>query len=260
MLLPESELKNYVLAAKDGEIGRTRDFLFDEIEWTVRYAEVNTSKWLLGNRVLISPIALGEPDTEHHRLPVNLSRQEVEDSPGIETDQPISRQYERSYHAYYGYPNYWLGQNIWGAGAYPMPLNSELAQEIATQREEQAERIHDSHLRSMREVMGYRIHALDDDIGEVADFIIDTESWQVRYLVVDIRRWLPGPSVLLSPQWIRKVSWHDNSVLVDVPKEQIKTAPRFEDELTRDDELEVFKHYHKSPYWTTPQANHSTLR
>ena len=44
MLLSVNELTNYVLSAKDGEIGRCRDFLFDDEHWTIRYMVANTGK------------------------------------------------------------------------------------------------------------------------------------------------------------------------------------------------------------------------
>ena len=40
----------------------------------------------------------------------------------------------------------------------------------------------DSHLRSINEVIGYRIQAKDDKIGHVEDFVLDDGLWILRYL------------------------------------------------------------------------------
>ena len=51
---------------------------------------------------------------------------------------------------------------------------------------------------------GYHIEATDGGIGHVKDFIIDDETWAIRYLEVDTRNWWPGKKVLVSPQWINR--------------------------------------------------------
>ncbi|MHA0795630.1 PRC-barrel domain-containing protein [Gilvimarinus sp. F26214L] len=240
-------MKNFTLHARDGDLGRSKDFLFDDEKWTLRYMEASTAR-VLGRRVLISPISMGEPNVEAREIPVKLSRKEIEDAPGAETDQPISERFEREYYAYFGYPYYWVGGDVWGLHGYP----ADLLQQASPGQEPPDERkIRESHLRSMHEVIGYRIHAADGEIGHVADFVLDSRNWAVRYLVVDVRRWLPGPSVMLAPQWIEKVSWHEKLVYVDVARSAIKDAPRFEMPISRDDELAVFSHFSRQPYWHT---------
>ena len=56
-------------------------------------------------------------------------------------------------------------------------------------------------------VDGHHIQATDGEIGHVEDFIIDDETWAIRYLIVDTQNWWPGKKVLVSPQWIERVSW-----------------------------------------------------
>jgi hypothetical protein len=48
----------------DGEIGRVKEFYFDDLHWTVRYLVAETGNWLTGRQVLISPYALGAVDSE----------------------------------------------------------------------------------------------------------------------------------------------------------------------------------------------------
>ena len=70
----------------------------------------------------------------------------------------------------------------------------------------EGERDGDPHLRSMAEVLGYAISALDGEIGSVDDFLIDPECWQVRHVVVDTGNWLPGARVVLARDLLDAVS------------------------------------------------------
>jgi PRC-barrel domain len=121
MLRSTNDLRGYTLRATDGEIGKVDDFLFDDEQWTVRYMVANTGGWLTGRLVLISPIVLGNADWEAKTLAVALTRAQIEQSPDIATDQPVSRQREAELAQYYGYDLYWGGAGLWGAGMAPTP-------------------------------------------------------------------------------------------------------------------------------------------
>ena len=51
--------------------------------------------------------------------------------------------------------------------------------------------------RSIHEINKYRIHAIDGEIGNVGDFIVDIEGWVIRYIIVDTKNWLPGKKVII---------------------------------------------------------------
>jgi hypothetical protein len=244
MLTPASALKNLVLGARDGEIGRVRDFLFDDQTWTIRYLEANTGKWLPGRRALISPVALGQPDLDQNRLSVDLTKQQIEDAPGIETHETVSRQYEARYNQHFDYPPYWIGAGVSHGTLHPAPLSSGIDRPRPPPTDNA-----DNHLRSVNEVSAYEIAAADGALGKVHDCVIDTADWAIRYLSIDVRKWLPGPSVLLPAQWIERTSWFQRQVSVDVARDRLRSAPRFELPLTREQEVELFAHYGRDPYW-----------
>jgi sporulation protein YlmC with PRC-barrel domain len=239
-----SKLKGYSIGAKDGDIGSVADFLFDDKLWTVRYLVADTAKWLPGRQVLLSPIALGRVETDEKRVPVSLTKQQVENSPDIDS-RNITRTHETSYYDYYGWPYYWVGGDVWGTGPFPGSLAAQQKMEMAAREQD-----NDTHMRSVKEVTGYYIEARDGDIGHVEDFIIDDESWEIRYLVVDTKNWWPGKQVLISPEWIERVSWSDSRVYVDLSREAIKSGPEFDpDKLNRDYEERLYKHYDRPGYW-----------
>ena len=118
------------------------------------------------------------------------------------------------------------------------------------------EKAWDPHLRSTHDVSGYHIQAADGEIGHVEDFIIDDETWAIRYLVIDTRNWWPGKKVLVSPQWIERVSWDESKVFVNLSRETIKQSPEYTEEslLTRDYETGLHRHYNRQGYWVDEPA------
>lgn len=197
MLRQSKALKGLKLSARDGEIGKVKEFYFDDENWTVRYMVADTGGWLTGRQVLISPHALGTPQLDAGIIPVNLAKKEIEESPSIGTDSPVSRQFERTYFAYYNLSPYWGGPHLWGPSYYPYPADARTIQQAS---ESPNDREGDSHLRSTAEVSTYRIQARDGEIGHVEDSLIDDETWSIRYLVADTRNWWPGKKVLVSPE------------------------------------------------------------
>jgi hypothetical protein len=263
MLRTAKQLKGLKLGALDDEIGRIREFLFDDAHWTVRYLVADTGTWLTDRRVLISPSSLEPVDTQAGLLPVRLTREQIEGSPPISSDEPVSRQHERYFYGYYGWPNYWYGPMAWGASTYPLahspgPEDASLGSPgTATDTAADAniapsdsEPAGDPHLRSTDAVTGYHIGAADGDIGHVEDFIIDDETWAIRYIVVDTRNWWYGKQVLISPQWIKDIDWAQMKVFVNHTREDIKNAPEYmEETLDREYEAGLHRHYDREGYW-----------
>jgi hypothetical protein len=242
------DLEGYAIGATDGDIGKCDDFYFDDESWTIRYLVAETGNWLLNRKVLISPFALGKVDPAGERLNVTLTKQQVEESPSMDTDEPVSRQHEALYLDYYGYPYYWEGPLLWGPTIYPRFSDADRKRgEDARAKREEA---YDLHLRSANEVTSYHIEATDGDIGHVADFIIDGETWEIRYMVVDTQNWWPGKKVLVAPPWIDRVGWDDSKVYVDLSREAIKNGPEYHPEgLDRKYEEALYDHYKRPKYW-----------
>jgi hypothetical protein len=249
MLRSISEIMGYKLEARDGDIGRCKDFLFDDRRWTVRYVVAETGGWLSDRKTLISPIALDGPDWGSRRLRTRLDRKSIENAPPLDEDAPVSRQYEMKYHAHYGWPHYWRGTGIWAADAYPQPLYDDVGQSQLAVEDEEVDG--DPHLRSMDEVIDYRLEAQDGKIGHVGDFIIDDETWQIRYVIADTRKWLSGKRVLLSPSWIRGVHWGEQRVAVDLTREEVKNSPEFKpsEPVNREYEMRLYDYYGRPRYW-----------
>jgi hypothetical protein len=57
--------------------------------------------------------------------------------------------------------------------------------------------------------------------------------------------------VLVSPQWINRVSWQDSKVYVELTRDTIRNGPEGDDSVpvTREYEHRLYNYYARSPYW-----------
>jgi uncharacterized protein YrrD len=251
MLFKAKTVKGYKLDSLDGEIGKVQEFHFDDRHWTIRYLVADTGDWLTGRQVLISPYALVTVNNEKQNIEINLTKKQIEEGPSLESDKPVSRQFEEDYYGYYGWPMYSTGPYIWGFSPY-IVRDPEKWEEYT-----HGEKAWDPNLRSTHEVSGYNIQSADGEIGHVEDFVIDDETWAIRYLIIDTRNWWPGKKVLVSPQWIERVSWSESKVFVNLTRENIKQSPEYTEEslLTRDYEAGLHRHYNRQGYWVDDRAD-----
>jgi hypothetical protein len=170
MLRAVKDLHGYAIGATDGAVGHVVDFYLDDEDWVVRYLVVDTGTWLAGRHVLIPAVAAGEPVRMAEVIPVSITKEQVKNSPDIDTQKPVSRQHETEYLGYYGYPLYWRVAGVWAVGAHAATLTTKDAVRAdmeVRRRAMSAEGAPDSHLRSCNTVRGYHIHATDGDIGHI---------------------------------------------------------------------------------------------
>ena len=230
----------YALMAEDGTIGRCRDFLFDDADWVVRYMVADTGTWIPRRKVLIAPAFLDEPDWPAEKLPVSLIKGEIEGSPPLDVDLPVSRQHEEALAEYFRLPAWWsVASDDEEEGV------AEAAVEAAAPEPE------DPHLRSLQEVLDYTIDAEDGEVGHVEDLVVDDQEWTIRYLMVDTRDWLPGRKVLVAPRWLRELDWAGKRAVVELTREQIEESPEYESEtpIYRAYEADLHEGYGKHGYW-----------
>jgi hypothetical protein len=276
MLRSMKDMEDYTIGATDGIIGRVRDFYFDDEAWVIRYLVVATGEGTAGRKVLISPISIGQPNWSEKILPVSLTRAQVQKSPDIDTDKPVSRQHEMGYLGYYGYGNYWGGGGLWGAGFYPDILQAGMQDATSANDHGTAHKgkgvnrgklsaasshQDDPHLRSGNDIMRYYVHASDGDIGHVGGLIVDEKSWAIRYLIVNTSNWWLGHEVLIAPEWIDEINWPESLLSVDLTRHAVQNSPAYDPKapLERDQEAVIHAHYSRTGYWPR-EATHSGVQ
>jgi sporulation protein YlmC with PRC-barrel domain len=240
-----NSIRKFRLHATDGLIGSIKDFYFDDEKWTLRYFVVRTGSWLMGRDVLISPIAIKGLDESAGEIQVDLTKDKIQNSPSIDTAEPISRQHEREYFQYYGWPYYWGGPSAWGWSGVPTPMPYYEPPPFREPPEAEVGSPGEVRLRSVQEILGYHIAAQDEKIGHVEDFILDDETWTMTDLLVDTRNWLPGKKVLIPHSAIQLVSWIDRTITVGLTHEQIQQAPEYDTSagITREYHQKVKRYY-----------------
>lgn len=214
------DLKTYRLQARDGDVGHLKDLYFDDQHWVIRYLVVDTGGLLRSHKVLLAPEAVHEAVWDDKILHVDLTKEQVNGSPGWDAAKPVSRQYETQLRQFYGWPPYWgafYGEATGGVAAVPVPA-------LVSQESPKG----DPHLYSTSAVSGYAISASDGEIGHVADFLVDDTAWTVRYLMIDTKNWLPGRHVLVSPSWIVQIGWSSARIAVDLTRDAIKNSPEYD--------------------------------
>ena len=239
MLHTIKSLFGFTIGATDGSLGEITDIYFDDERWTIRYIVVATGRWLHGRKVLISPMSARGISWDDAAIDLTISQQQVRDSPGIDTDKPVSRQHEIAFYNHYGYPNYWEGSNPWGLGTYPLPWVGASPQaalsppqspdDVVRRRRFDCEHpTGDCHLRSSNQVIGYEVMATDGPAGTIEDFVFDEMSWAIRHAVVATRKWLHIRQVLLPRESIIGVSWSEHEVYVDVTREAVEASAEYD--------------------------------
>ena len=223
MIRSVKELRHVMIKATDGGIGFVEQVFFDDEKWTIRYLVVDTGEEFAHRRVLVSPMAVisqhGEPPVS---IDVRLNRRQVANGPDIDTEKPVSRQKELELSRFFLLPPYWGSSGIWGSQMLPEGLLS-LSQPIPADHQEAA----DVHLRSSREVTGYRVQGKDGKIGHVEDFLYDEKNWCIRYIEVDTRLWIFGHHFLVPPELVQAVEWDERTIFVDLPVDAVRSAPTY---------------------------------
>jgi hypothetical protein len=157
-------------------------------------------------------------------------------------DAPVSRQMEQHLNDYYGWDPYWgnqmFGHNAIASAISPPPLfGADLPAEAELLAAPHTEG--QPHLRSMRAVTGYHIHAEDGEIGHLEDFQADDRAWDIRYLAINTSNWWLGAHVLIVPQAVRGFDWSDHSVSLALTREAVRGSPPWNPDLPIDEAYEA---------------------
>jgi uncharacterized protein YrrD len=186
--------------ATDGEIGTVRNFLFDGLSWTIHYLVVDVGTWFNRRDVVLPIAAVDPPNWAQKTFHVHLTKEQVGNSPDVDTEKPVSRQQAIAMEEYWGKMAYWV-HTVFDGGAqiptgkiYPVHTNE------------------DPHLRSAWDLLDYEVWATDGDIGRLEGLIMDEASWHLGYLDVKAGDWLHGRAMLISTRWVKSVYWDNRRI------------------------------------------------
>lgn len=260
MLINTSKLKGCKIHASDGNIGELASLYFDCRQWKVRYFAVETGSFLNKKTVLIPSAAVPAQNLSNGTINVNLTRDQVKNSPDVDLSLSVSRAAELEIARHYNLPLYWDVENVSGLRSddFLYIPDEERAISVGKRTVEFVdepsatavitERITGArYLYSTEDICGYDIQAVDGEIGEVQDFICDDTTRNVRYAVADLSGVSSGKKVLLSPMWIDSINDRDEKVRVDLRKDAIRNSPAYDAArpIEGDYERRLFEYYNK---------------
>ena len=106
-------------------------------------------------------------------------------------------------------------------------------------------------LRSVNNLIGYSIRALDGELGKVNEFYFDDFTWSIRYLVVETGNWLSGRKVLIPHKALGTTDWNSKTFQVNLTMDQVGKSPDIGTKKTvsRQNERILFEHYSLPIYW-----------
>jgi len=247
MLLSMKSLRGYRVRAEDSMAGNVRDFLFDDDSWTVRHMLVETRSILFrGDRAAVGARFLGHPDWEARVVPVSLPLARIRPPRRARAARPSVGDPEfkpKGARARGSQSAAWQRQ---GGRASEYPRGDDPDSEGRLK-----ESVAEVGLRGCREVIGYRIDAVDGYAGRVRDFIVDDESWSIRYVVIDTGRWLPGRKVLVIPLWIEGMTWAGRTARIGLHRAVIAASRRYAPSapVNREHEVRLYDYYGRPKRW-----------
>jgi len=106
-------------------------------------------------------------------------------------------------------------------------------------------------LRSVNNLIGYQISAMDGDLGKAYDFYFDDLAWSIRFLVVETGSLFDEKKVLIPHAALGATDWGTQRFQVNLTMEQVRKSPDIETEKTisRQHEINLFNYYALPEYW-----------
>lgn len=227
------DLLGFAIETVDEEKATAQDVLFDEELWVVRYLEADFGNLFKSRRVLIPKSFLEMPNWEMKNFPIELRKADIEMCPRLENHLPVSRKYEEELFKHYEILPYWTSAQAGALGMYYPPRPLKVPHQVVDEEDI------DSRLRSYNEVTGYKINALDGSFGHVTDMIVDDSEWQILYLVIDTKNWVPWSRKVIIPiDFTDEISYENREISINLHTETIKNSPEYKSAESISRELE----------------------
>ncbi len=227
MLTSLKSLLGYRLRAVDGYIGKVRDFHFDNGSWALRSMAVSTHVHFPWPVVLIGPKSIGRPDWIDETVPVFHTMQEVREAPRLAKEPPLYKQvYDRTVN-FNGYIPHWMPMaDSPGADTNFVPGDPV-------------------QLRSLTHLLGYRVHAEQELVGHVHDFLAD-DDWNIRGMVARLELFVGERYVALDTEEIAAIEFPDQFIRLSLERSALENAPEYDPLQPRQPNVAVMRGVHLS--------------
>jgi hypothetical protein len=182
------------LVTTDGEEHQVCSFLFDDRSWTIGFLVANAGSWLSRRQVVVSTCTTDGPDWTKEVIAANLTHQELVRCADIGSVKSVSQQQQLALRKYFGWPDF---DPRWYVPAALVPV----------QREFSAQANDDPHLRNTMDLLRYEVWSTDRRVGILSDFIMEPDSWHIKYLSVKVGDWVYHEERFAPTLSVQNISW-----------------------------------------------------
>lgn len=171
-LILANTLHGFDIHAEDGAIGYIDDIYFNDQSWEIYRIVVDLGRWLPDRKVLLMPETLGQVDWRKKNIEVRMTKEQIHKSPDFDTALPVARQIEKQQNSLFMENNF-FPEVLFGMHQYvePSPGNEQNKD--------------DPHLRSTMILKECSLVSQSHkNLGTLHDFLIDTEAWNIRFLLM----------------------------------------------------------------------------
>ncbi|MCF3942003.1 PRC-barrel domain-containing protein [Oceanobacillus alkalisoli] len=230
-----SVLQTYNIDATDGEMGKIKDIYIDDNDWKIRYAIVDTRKWLPERKVLLPPSIFIGVNPENESMEVEYDKSTIKNSPPVPEGTDLTRDKENQLFKYFGWTRYWSDDVILSGEKRPLGRVGSNEEEWYERMEDplydadegELRRHHrDNNLRSHEEIMNSRAHGKNGKLGKVVDFIYD-DDWKVKYIVLTSNNVMTNDYYPYPIERITSVDWFEGDVYLDETVEQFANKTNY---------------------------------
>ena len=182
------------LVTTDGKEHQVCSLLFDDRSWTICFLVADAGSWLSRRQVVIRTCATDGPDWTKKVIAANLTHQELVRCADVSSVKPVSLQQQLALKKYFGWPD---SEPTWYVPAALVPA----------QREFPAQANDDPHLRNTMDLLGYEVWSTDRRVGILSDFIMEPNSWHIKYLSVKVGDWVYHEERFVPTLTVQSISW-----------------------------------------------------
>ncbi|MDQ8204719.1 hypothetical protein [Pelagicoccus sp. SDUM812003] len=213
MLTDTKTLSPKPIQSSQGKMGRVADFYVDDRIWRIPYLVMETDSWLRGRLALLAPVAF-DPNAfaSLDAFRVNLSKDQAENCPPFDSFPAVPRSYLQRVQQHYQWEDCSsdVDKGNTSIGGMDAPVQpSQLSGD-------------ESHVRTLKSFSGLRLHASDGPIGRLVSMTMDTRTWEIAELVIEIGHWLSVKRIPILPDSVNRIDYDDATIHVTLTKDEIR--------------------------------------
>lgn len=209
-MLTSNQVESCVFETKDGCKYSCVDLLVDDRDWSINYLVLDKRRWNpFSQPIIINPTLIASLEADNHLAILRINDSELKEiAERNSAKHPEARRNKEQIFAAFGYAQYWMGAGI--TSTYPRPAEAlDEPKVVETDLDENTS--NHGYLRSMEELVGYRVENQKRRLGRAESFLCNTDEWKVSHCLsaegfLHVKHWAMPVSE------IREINWKDHKI------------------------------------------------